>query len=112
VAVPQPSTGDDEKGMADVVGDLWVLLRDYARQETVDPLRNLQRFAAWGTVGSLVVGIGVTILVIGVLRLVQTETGTALTGTLSWVPYVGALALSALGTVLSLKAIKKQGRPG
>jgi hypothetical protein len=111
VALPRPAKAKDEKGVADIVQELWELLRDYAKQETIDPLKNLQRFAAWGTGGAILVGLGVTILVIGILRLIQTET-TKLTGNWSWVPYLIALALAALGTVLSLKAIKKQGRPG
>ncbi|MEJ7584010.1 MAG: hypothetical protein WKF43_07960 [Acidimicrobiales bacterium] len=82
------------------------MLKTYAKQETVDPVKNLGRFLSYGLLGSLVVGIGVTLLSVAVLRLVQTETETALTGNWSWVPYIAALVISSLGALGALKVIK------
>ena len=42
-----------------------------------------------------------------VLRALQTETGTALTGVWDWVPYAGALVFCAIAAGLAARAIKK-----
>jgi hypothetical protein len=67
--------------------DTTALLRDYLLQETVDPIRTLGRYVLWGTLGSFFVGLGTLMLLVGLLRLLQGETG-AFHGNLSWVPYV------------------------
>ena len=67
---------------------------DYLKQETLEPLTGLGRFLAWGVAGSLAIAIGILLILLGILRLLQTETGTALTGNWSWVPY---FAVSVLG---------------
>ena len=95
-----------DKSTGDAISDLWEMLQTYAKQQTVDPLRNLGRFLGFGVLGSILVGIGITLLAVGVLRVVQTETDTALTGNWSWVPYMAALVLSAVGAILALKVIK------
>lgn len=94
------------KSTGDAISDLWSMLQTYAKQQTVDPLKNLGRFLGFGVIGSVLVGIGVTLLAVGVLRLVQTETDTALTGNWSWVPYLAALVLSSVGALAALKVIK------
>lgn len=47
------------------------LLVDYAKQETIDPLKTLGRFLIWGIVGAVLVFLGVFFLGIGTLRLTQ-----------------------------------------
>ena len=46
-----------------------------------------------GIAGSFFLAGGILLILIGILRLLQTETGTALTGDLSWVPYVAVMVL-------------------
>jgi hypothetical protein len=78
--------------------DAFKLTVDYLKQEALDPLKGLGRFLLWGVAGSLAIAVGILLLLVGVLRLLQTETGTALTGNWSWVPYfaVGLIGLAVV----------------
>jgi hypothetical protein len=107
MASPQPAPAE-EKSTTEIVNDLFDLLKNYARQETVDPIKSLGRFIGYGTAAALVLGIAGTLLTVGVLRLVQVETRDFLDGNWSWVPYMAALVVSGLLTVLSLKLIKRK----
>jgi hypothetical protein len=77
-------------------GDLVVA---YAKQETLGPLRGLGRFVAFGVAGSIALSVGVLLLLLALLRALQTETGSTFTGHLSWLPYLitAAAALAVLG---------------
>lgn len=66
------------------------LLIGYVKQETIGPIKRLGRYVLFGLAGSILVSIGAVLLVIGFLRVLQSETGSALTGNLSWLPYVFA----------------------
>ena len=50
------------------------MLREYAKQETLGPIRGWRRYVLNGLVASLLLGIGLVIAAVGVLRLLQTET--------------------------------------
>ncbi|MEI8050602.1 MAG: phage holin family protein [Actinomycetes bacterium] len=80
------------KGLRSQGNDVAKLVIDYLKQETVGPLKDLGRFVAYGTIGSLFLAGGLVLLLVSVLRLLQGE--TVLTGNLSWIPYliVGVLA--------------------
>lgn len=95
------------KGASEVATELWDLLKRYAKQETIDPLKGIGRLLAFGAAGSLLLSIGVVFLVLGLLRLLQTQTGPHLTGHLTWVPYLAALAVAALLIALAVRAITK-----
>jgi len=60
--------------------DALKLTVDYFKQEALDPLKGLGRFLLWGLTGSLAIAVGILLVLVGILRLLQTETGTALTG--------------------------------
>jgi Putative Actinobacterial Holin-X, holin superfamily III len=97
-----PSRSEPETGIRGVRqsgGEAVQLTLDYLKQETLTPLKGLGRFLAWGVAGSLAIAIGLVLLLIGVLRLLQDETGSSLTGNWSWVPYfvVSVLGLAILG---------------
>jgi H+/Cl- antiporter ClcA len=64
----------------------------YVQEETIDPVKDLGRYAAFGCLGSFFVGLGSLLLLVGVLRILQTETGT-FQGNLSWVPYLIVILL-------------------
>lgn len=70
------------------VADIRQLVVDYAKQETVEPLSKLGNYLAFGILGSVFMSVGAVFLCFSLVRALQTETGTALTGSLSWVPYV------------------------
>jgi TRAP-type C4-dicarboxylate transport system permease small subunit len=74
-------------GLRHAGDDAFQLTVDYLKQETVDPLRGLGRFLYMGIAGAFFLAFGILLILLGILRLLQTETGTALTGNWSWVPY-------------------------
>jgi hypothetical protein len=103
-----PAGGNKEdKGVSEVVNDLWQLTRDYAKQETLDPLKSLKRFLAFGIGGAVLLALGLLFGALAVLRGLQTETGAHLTGSWNWVPYLATLLFTGLAAVLALLAIKK-----
>jgi len=79
----------------------------YAKQETLGPLRGVGRFVAFGVSGSIALSIGVPLLLLALLRALQTETGSTFGGNLSWLPYLitSGAALGVLG--LAAWRIKK-----
>ena len=84
----------DDRSLPTQIGELWRMVLAYFRQETVEPVKNLGRFVAYGVAGSLLLGIGVGLLLLATLRFFQTETGSTFTGHLSWVPYVIMLVVA------------------
>jgi hypothetical protein len=93
------------KPVGEVAGELWELTKGYARQETVDPLKGVGRYLAFGVAGSLLLGVGVVLLLLAGLRALQTETGTTFTGNWSWVPYLIVLVVGAALIVLAISRI-------
>jgi len=79
-------------------GDLVQLVVDYAKQETVGRVRGLGRFAVLGAPAAVLLSVGVGILLLALLRALQTETGSAFRGNLSWLPYL-ITAVPASGVV-------------
>jgi hypothetical protein len=102
VADPAP------KSLPEVVSELWTLTRDYARQETIDPIKGVGRYLGFGVGGALIGGIGVLLLMLAGLRALQTETGTALTGSWSWAPYFIVVAVAALLVVWAVSRISRK----
>jgi uncharacterized membrane protein YidH (DUF202 family) len=83
-----------DKSLPTQIGELWRLVLAYFRQETVEPVRSLGRFVGYGVAGSLLLGIGVGLLLLAVLRFFQTETGSTFHGHLSWLPYLIMLVVA------------------
>lgn len=73
----------------------------YLKDETIQPLKDLGRFVLWGVVGSLFVGFGAVLLLLGALRFLQDQF-RVLDGSLSWLPYLIVAVLCVL--VLALTA--------
>lgn len=95
------------KSLPQVVNELWELLKSYAKQETVDPIKGLGRYLAFGLAGSLLLGTGVLLLLLAGLRWLQTETDTMFTGSWSWAPYLITLVVGALLMALALSRISQ-----
>lgn len=49
------------------------MIKDYARQETLDPLKTAGRWIGFGVAGAILIGLSTAFLSLGVIRLVQTE---------------------------------------
>lgn len=111
--VTRPDTpSDGSKSIPEIGTELYELARAYAVQETIDPLRGLGRFLSFGVLGALLLGAGTSLLLLGGLRALQTETGSTFQGNWSWAPYlivtVGGLVLIAL----ALLRIQRRKGPG
>ncbi len=92
----------DADDIGTLIRDIATLVVGYVKQETIEPVRGLGRFLAFGAAGVLVGGIGLFLLVLGGIRLLQEETGAAFRGHLSFVPYV--IALVVCGAIAALAA--------
>lgn len=98
----------EPKSIPEVATELWAMTKDYARQETIDPLKGVGRYLGYGAGGALLLALGVIMLMLSGLRALQTETGDALDGSLSWLPYVIVLAVAALLVAWAVSRISKK----
>jgi hypothetical protein len=105
-----PSSDNGNHGLRNAGDDAFQLTVDYLKQEVVEPLRGLGRFLYMGIAGSFFLAFGLLLILLGVLRLLQTETGSALTGDWSWVPYAVTVLLGV--GVIAVAALRIQSGPG
>jgi hypothetical protein len=91
-------------GLPQLVLELRDLVVAYVKQETIVPIKSLGRYILFGLAGALLLGLGVVLLAVGVLRLLQTETGTTFHGDWSWVPYVIVFVVLLVGGAATWKA--------
>ena len=89
------------------VGEIIDLVKTYVRQETVGPLKGLGRKIGIGVAGSILIGLGLFFLALGLLRLIQDKVPRLARGGLSWVSYLIVVAFCGLVTVVALSRIKK-----
>lgn len=90
------------------IAELIELVKTYARQETLGPLRGASRWLALGTAGAAVLGLGLTMLMLGLLRMLQTEWDSVTTGRLSWLPYLIVLVVVAGLLAVTISRISKK----
>ena len=91
---------EEEKSIPQVLTELWEMLVSYGKQETVEPLKGLGRFVAFGMGAAILGSAGIILLTLAGLRALQTHTDEHLTGSLNWVPYLAALVL--LGALIGI----------
>ncbi|MHB8681078.1 MAG: hypothetical protein ACYDA2_03145 [Acidimicrobiales bacterium] len=85
-----------DKGVRGTGGEVVQLVVDYAKQETLGPLKGVGRFVLFGLVGSVLLALGLSVLLLSGLRALQTETGTTFTGTRTWMPYLATAAAAVV----------------
>jgi len=96
--ITQPDRRDNTN-----VGEVVDLVKEYARQETLGPLKGAGRWLAFGTLGALLLAVGTSLIVLGILRYTQTEHANTFAGRwVSLVPYLIAVAISL--TVIGVAA--------
>lgn len=95
---------DEDESLPGQAQDLWQLVVGYAKQETIDPIRGLGRFLGFGLAGALSGGLGIVLLLLGGLRLLQTETGSAFEGRRTFIPYLLVLIVGGGVAAGALKA--------
>lgn len=93
------------------VGDVIEVVKTYAKQETVEPVKRAGKYVGFGAAGGLLTGLGLAIMLLGLLRLVQSEWSRSAEGRLSWLAYVitllAALVVGAVGVWFADRQIKK-----
>ena len=98
----------ENKSVPQVISELWLLTKDYARQETVEPLKGVGKYLAYGFAGVVLGSFGVILLLLSMLRALQTETGSTFTGNWSWAPYVLVLLAAGILTAAAASRIGKR----
>ena len=101
-----------DKSLPGEAQELWQLVLGYAKQETLDPVKNLCRFLGFGLGGALLGSLGAVLLLLGGLRLLQTETGEAFDGNLTFIPYLLVLVVSGAIVAGAMKAVTRGQRKG
>lgn len=89
------------------VGDVVDLVKTYAKQETIGPLKGAGRFLGFGAAGAVALGIGGILVLLGLLRLVQTELDRTARGSLSWLAYVIVLVVAGAAIALAVSRINR-----
>jgi len=89
------------------VGAVVDLVKSYAKQETLDPLKGAGRWLGMGVAGAVTLGIGGILVTLGLLRLIQTEWDRSARGSLSWLAYVIVLVACVAGAFFAVTRIKK-----
>jgi hypothetical protein len=83
-------------------------MRTYLVQETVGPLRRLLKSLALGLGGAAAFGLGGVIVLFGLLRLLESETGGAFDGNWSFAPYLitaaGGVGLIGVAAAVGLRS--------
>lgn len=101
---PRASKASTSESISDTVQ----MVKDYARQETIDPLRTAGRWIGLGLAGAILIGVATGFLSLGLIRMVQTEWPGTFGG--RWtrmLPYLFGLLLCALVAGLAVKRINK-----
>ena len=65
---PPGASQTQQKGTGEILTDLWELIKSYAKQETVDPLKSIGRFLMWGLPGAILLTLGLLFGSLAILR--------------------------------------------
>lgn len=90
------------------IGELVEFVKTYAKQETIGPLKGAGRWIAFGAAGAVCLGLGLSLLLLGLLRLLQSEWGWAQTQGRSWLPYLIVLVACVALLAITLTRIPKK----
>ena len=103
----QTTSASATKPVSDEIGDVFDLVKTYAKQETLGPLKGIGRKIGLGLAGAFCLGVGLFLISLGLLRLVQTKLPRIAQGAWSWVPYLIVFAFCALITTFAMSRISK-----
>lgn len=105
-AVPlRATTRIADKSLPTLAVELKDLVVGYAKQETLEPIKGLGRFIAFGVAGSVFVAVGLVLLTLAMLRVLQAELSDTFDGNWSFAPYAITLVFCILVIALSAWAI-------
>lgn len=91
--------------------EVFGLVRDYAKQETIDPLKGLLGYVKRAFPGALLVAIGVVELMVFVLRLAQSEGSDVFDGRWSFAPYLITLVVAGIVLLLAKRGMSSKASP-
>ena len=105
-------------GPAEQAYELKDLVVDYAKQETVQPLRNLGRYFGYGLAGAAALGAGVIFLLLALLRGLQrlqflNDVRRPEATSFTWAPYLIVMVVGvgvAYGFLRTLIKLSKKGQ--
>ncbi len=89
------------------VGEVIDYVKAYAKQETLGPLKGAGSWLGYGFAAAAALGFGLVMILLGLLRLLQTEWDRSATGNLSWLAYLIVLVVASALLALTLTRIKK-----
>ena len=95
-----------DKSPKETVDELKVLVQDYAKQQTVDPLKRLAQWVQFGLAGAICLGMGAFLIGLGVLRLFQKMDWAD--GNWSFAPYMAVFGLLMLFAGLCFYAMTRR----
>ncbi len=105
------------KSPIEEVQELQKMVVDYAKQETLDPLKSLGRYVGLGVGGSIMIFLGVSFMGFGVLRFLQTldpfdsvsdSTTVTTEQSATWgstIPYLAAIVTLGLALFVIYRAL-------
>ena len=95
-------------------GELKLMVTDYAKQQTVEPLKNLGQWAGFGIAGGVMLIVGAFLSGLGVLRLFQKlsfltkeEDGEIVDTAWTFAPYLFTFGILLIVLILLALAMKK-----
>lgn len=91
------------------IGGMVDLVKTYAKQETIEPIKGAGKFLGFGIGGALLTALGGSLLLLGLLRLFQTEVDRTARGSLSWLAYLIVLVVCLLFLAVAYVRIVKPG---
>ena len=89
------------------IGEVIDYVKQYAKQETLGPLKGAGTWLGYGAAAAGSLGLGLVLMLVGLLRLLQTEWERSASGNLSWLAYLITLVVAGALLVLTLMRIKK-----
>ena len=102
-----PVTPSNSRSEPASVGEGIEYVKAYAQQETIGPLKGAGRWIGFGAAGSACLGIGISLLLLGLLRMLQTESFGAQSARWTWVNYLIVAVVCAMVIALAIWRINK-----
>jgi hypothetical protein len=104
----EPSSAPRRADDTPSIGELVDLVKTYAKQETLGPLRGAGRWLGYGAAAAALLGLGLFLVLLGSLRLLQSEWERSARGSLSWLPYAIVLVACVALLVVTISRINKR----
>ena len=95
------------RGPVGQVEDLYASVKNYARQETLEPLRGAARWVGVGSIAALSLGLALLYVSLAILRFSQDMGGSVLDGSWSFVHYFITLFVVAIVVAVTFSRVSQ-----